>query len=86
MLTGLKVSSLQCKCITKRGHMNILQKREPMELNFEGSFVIFSANESMKSVQVLAKYLSTSERSFLVLSENVMNHWILSYHKQNINC
>ena len=80
MLTGLRASSLQCKCITKRGHMNILQKGDPMELNFEGSFVIFSADESMKSVQVLAKYLSTSKRSYLVLSENLMNYWILSYH------
>ena len=54
--------------------MNILQKGDPMGLNFEGSFVIFSADESMKSVQVLANYLSTSERSYLVLSENLMNY------------
>ena len=35
MLTGLKVSSLTCKCVNFTEH-NIKAGRDPMELNFEG--------------------------------------------------
>ena len=34
MLTGLKMSSLACKCIFSRSEHNA--KGDPMELNFEG--------------------------------------------------
>ena len=34
MLTGLKMSSLACKCIFSRSEHNT--KGDPMELNFEG--------------------------------------------------
>ena len=43
-------------------------------------YFVFSADDSKKSVTVLAKYLSSSERSYLVPSEKVMDYWILSYH------
>ena len=43
-------------------------------------FLIFFADASKKSVTVWRKYLSASERSYLVLSENAMDCWILSYH------
>ena len=43
-------------------------------------YFAFSADDSKKSVTVLAKYLSSSERSYLFPSENVMYYWILSYH------
>ena len=31
-------------------------------------------------VTVWAKYLTTSERSYLVLLENIMDYWVLSYY------
>ena len=36
--------------------------------------------DSKKLVTVWAKYLSTSERFYLALSENAMDYWLLSYH------
>ena len=41
---------------------------------------VFSADASKKLVPVWTKYLRASERSYLALSENAMNSWILSYH------
>ena len=54
-----------------------MQRRDPMELNFEGLEMEKmrdddSANDSKKLVTVWAKYISASERSYLVLSENGM--------------
>ena len=46
---------------------------------------VYSADESKKSVTVLAKYLSTSKRSYLAPSENAMGYWILNYHYQDVN-
>ena len=43
-------------------------------------FLVFSAGGSRKSVAVWTKYLSASERPYLVLSENAKDYWILSYH------
>ena len=43
-------------------------------------FLIFFADASKKSVTVWRKYLSASERSYLALSEDAMDCWILSYH------
>ena len=40
---------------------------------------------SQKSVTVWRKYLLASEKSYLALSENAMDCWILSYHKLDIN-
>ena len=37
-------------------------------------FFVFSADGSKKPVTVWAKYLSAPERSYLVLSENAMDH------------
>ena len=45
-----------------------------------GSIVVFSADGSKKSATVCAKYLRTSERSYLALSENAMIFRVLSYH------
>ena len=42
--------------------------------------MVFSADCSKMSVIVWAKYVSASKRSYLALSENAMDHWILSYH------
>ena len=36
MLTGLKVSSLACKCENFPDQNRIQRGRDPMELNFEG--------------------------------------------------
>ena len=44
-----------------------------------GSVFVFSAGDSKMSITVRAKYLWASERSYLALSENPMNCWILSY-------
>ena len=45
-----------------------------------GSFFIFSADDSKKSVTVWAKFLSTLERCYLAPSENIMDYWNFSYH------
>ena len=40
---------------------------------------VFSAEYSKKSVQVWAKYLSASERSYLAFLENtLLDYWLLS--------
>ena len=44
-----------------------------------GSFFLFSANESKKLVTVWAKYLSAPERSYWFLSENGMVNRLWSY-------
>ena len=44
-----------------------------------GSFFVFSADGSKKSVIVLANYLNASEWSYWVLSENGMIHRLWSY-------
>ena len=31
-----------------------------------------------------AKYLSASEKIYLVLLENVMDYWVLKYHEQDV--
>ena len=36
-------------------------------------------------VTVWAKYLSEFKGSYLALSENAMDYWILSYHKQDVS-
>ena len=41
---------------------------------------LFSADGSKKSVTVWAIYLSASERSYLALSKNARDCWLLSYH------
>ena len=41
---------------------------------------VFSADASQKSVIVWTKYLRASERTYLALSENAMDYWILSYY------
>ena len=46
-----------------------------------GSFFVFSTGDSKKSVTVWIKYLRTSEKSYLALSENAMDCWILSYRQ-----
>ena len=46
---------------------------------------VFSADDSKNSVTVWANYLSASERSYLALSENAMDYWVLSYHYQDVN-
>ena len=43
-------------------------------------FFVFSTDASKKSVTVWRKYLLVSERSYLALSENAMEYWILSYN------
>ena len=48
-------------------------------------FFVFSANDCKTSVTVWTKYLCASGRSYLVLSENAMEFWILSYHQQDVN-
>ena len=40
----------------------------------------FSADDCKKSVTVWKKYLRASGRSYLALSENAKDCWILSYH------
>ena len=42
-------------------------------------FFVFSADASKKSVTVWTKYLRTSERSYLALSENAMDCLVLSH-------
>ena len=42
------------------------------------SFFVFSADTSQNSVTVWTKYLLASERSYLALSENAVDCWILS--------
>ena len=42
-------------------------------------FFVFSADASKKSVTVWTKYLRTSERSYLALSENAMDCLVLGY-------
>ena len=42
-----------------------------------GSFFVFSADDCKKSVTIWTKYLRAS---YLALSENAMDCWILSYH------
>ena len=51
-----------------------------IKMSKKGSFFVFSADASKKSVTVWRKYLPASERSYLALSENAMDCWILSYH------
>ena len=56
-------------------------KRSDMAHFFE-----FSANDSKKSVTIWTKaHLSPSERSYLALSENAMDYWVLRYHYQDAN-
>ena len=43
-------------------------------------FFVYSADDSKKLFRVRANYLRTSERSYLVLSENAMDCCILSYY------
>ena len=43
-------------------------------------FFVFSINGTKKPVTVWTKYLCASERSHLVLLENVMDYWVLSHH------
>ena len=46
-----------------------------------GSLFEFFADDRKKSVStVWEKYLSASERSHLLLSENAMDYWILDYY------
>ena len=45
-----------------------------------GSFFVFSADASKKSVTAWRTFLRASERSYLALSKNPMDCWILSYH------
>ena len=45
-----------------------------------GHFFLFSTDASKKSDTVWRKYLLASERSYLVLSENAVDCWVLSYH------
>ena len=45
-----------------------------------GSFFVFSADRSKKSVTVSAKYTNVSERSYLANSENAMYYWVLGYN------
>ena len=46
------------------------------------SFFVFCADDCEKSVTVWRKYLLASEKSYLALSENAMDCWILSYHSK----
>ena len=43
-------------------------------------FFAFSADGSKKSVTLWAKYLIAFERSNLVVPENAMDYWVMSYH------
>ena len=39
---------------------------------------VYSADERKKSATVWAKYIRISERSYLPLSENALNYWVLT--------
>ena len=39
---------------------------------------LYSPDDRQKSVIVSAKYLNVFERTYLILSENAMNCWVLS--------
>ena len=55
-------------CSRNYGHKNV----KSGSLSF-----VFSVDDSKVSFTVWAKYLGVSERSYLVLSENSMDYWIL---------
>ena len=117
MLTGLKVTSLACRCVFYRTeHM---QRGVPLNWNLKvlkweneiyqtiklkeymrklghlssyrvysqnyghknvksgSSSFVFSVNDSKLSLTVWVKYLGASKRSYLVLSENSLDYWIL---------
>ena len=45
-----------------------------------GSFFVFSVDGSKKLVTFWALDLNASERSYLTLSKNAMDYWVLSYN------
>ena len=51
-----------------------------IKMSKKGSFFVFPTDASKKPVTGWRKYLLASERSYLALSENAMDSWILSYH------
>ena len=47
--------------------------------------LLFSADDSKKSVSGWVTYFSESESSYLILFENTMDYWLLSFYQQNVN-
>ena len=91
LLTGLQVPSLTCKYIFYRPEH--YAKGEPQGIGVICLVIMFNtrvmvikiskmANFLMtaKNQSVFAKYLNISERSYLDLSENARDYWVLSYH------
>ena len=70
MLTGLKVSSPTCKCVNYRPEHNA--KGGPMVIK-------------MSKMAHFLYLMNLNERSYLALSENVMDYWVLIYHYQMSN-
>ena len=55
----------------------LLQNCGHKNMKSGSSSFVFSVDDSKVSLTVWAKYLGASERSYLILSENSMDGWIL---------